>query len=99
MRGMREDVGNRWKGGAVTVARTVRVEGSGESVIAEPLEAVAKAHPAMSLGSYPFFGPEGYGSNLVLRGRDPAELARTVDQLIAALREAGVAHLREIDAS
>src|SRR3546814_3314420 len=72
MRGMLEDVGHRLKGGAVTAARTVRVEGSGESVIAEPLEAVAKAHPAMSLGSYPFFGPEGYGSNLVLRGRDPA---------------------------
>src|SRR3546814_5489477 len=63
MRGMLEDVGHRLTGGAVTVARTVRVEGSGESVIAEPLEAEAKAHPAMSLGSYPFFGPEGYGSD------------------------------------
>ena len=98
MRGMLEDVGPRLKGGAVTVSRTVRVEGSGEGVIAAPLEAVAKAHPAMSLGSYPFFGDGGYGSNLVLRGRDPAELAATVGELIAALQGAGVENVREIDA-
>ena len=99
MRGMLEDVGHRLRGGVVTVSRTVRVEGSGEGVIAAPLEAVAKAHPDMSLGSYPFFGAEGYGSNLVLRGRDPAELAGTVDELIAALRGAGVENVREIDAT
>jgi molybdenum cofactor synthesis domain-containing protein len=99
MRGMLEDVGHRLRGGVVTVSRTVRVEGSGEGVIAAPLEAVAKAHPDMSLGSYPFFGAEGYGSNLVLRGRDPAELAGTVDELIAALRGAGVENVREIDAA
>ena len=99
MRGTLEDVGHRLRGGVVTVSRTVRVEGSGEGLIAAPLEAVAKAHPAMSLGSYPFFGAEGYGSNLVLRGRDPAELAGTVDELIAALRGAGVENVREIDAA
>ncbi len=98
MRGMLEDVGHRLRGGVVTVSRTVRVEGSGEGLIAAPLEAVAKAHPAMSLGSYPFFGAEGYGSNLVLRGRDPAELAGTVDELIAALKDAGIENVREIEA-
>ncbi|MDB5424541.1 MAG: competence/damage-inducible protein [Phenylobacterium sp.] len=98
MRGMLEDVGPRLRGGAVTVSRTVRVEGSGEGVIAAPLEAVARAHPGMSLGSYPFFGPEGYGSNLVLRGRDAAELARTVEELTAALKDAGVEQVREVDA-
>jgi len=99
MRGMLEDVGPRLRGGAVTVSRTVRVEGSGESVIAAPLEAVAKAHPAMSLGSYPFFSAEGYGSNLVLRGRDPDELAETVAQLIAALQAAGIENVRELAAN
>src|SRR5579862_9833548 len=48
MRGMLEDVGWRLKGGAVVLSRTVRVEGFGEGVIAEPLEQVAKAHPGMS---------------------------------------------------
>jgi molybdenum cofactor synthesis domain-containing protein len=97
MRGMLEDVGPRLRGGAVTAARTVRVEGSGESVIAAPLEAVAKAHPAMSLGSYPFFDGSQFGSNLVLRGRDPAELTSTIGELIAALREAGVENAHEVD--
>jgi molybdenum cofactor synthesis domain-containing protein len=98
MRGMLEDVGPRLRTGAVTISRTVRVEGSGEGVIAAPLEIVAKAHPAMSLGSYPFFGPEGYGSNLVLRGRDPEEVARAVAELISALSDAGIGNLREMDA-
>ncbi|MDB5444297.1 MAG: putative nucleotide-utilizing enzyme/competence-damage associated protein [Phenylobacterium sp.] len=97
MRGMLEDVGPRLRTGAVTIARTVRVEGTGEGAIAAPLEAVAKAHPAMSLGSYPFFGPEGYGSNLVLRGRDPAEVEAAVGELIIVLSENGVANVREVE--
>ena len=98
MRAMLEDVGHRLRGGAVTVSRTVRVEGSGESVIAAPLEAVAKAHPAMSLGSYPFFDAGVYGSNLVLRGRDSDELAATIIELVSALKSAGIETVREMDA-
>jgi len=96
MRGMLEDVGPRMRGGRPTVSRTVRVEGSGEGVIAEPLEAVAKAHPDMSLGSYPFFNADGYGSNLVIRARDPEALAAVVTELIEALRQAGIDNVREV---
>ena len=71
MRGMLEDVGHRLVGGAVVISKTVRVEGSGEGVIAAPLEAVAKGRPNLSLGSYPFFGPDGYGSSLVVRAATP----------------------------
>ena len=60
-------------------------------VIAAPLEAVAKAHPDLSLGSYPFFSQDGYGSNLVVRGRDPAEVDAAVEALTAALSAVGVA--------
>ena len=63
------------------------------------METVAKAHPAMSLGSYPFFNEGVFGSNLVLRGRDPDEVAATVDELIAVLAGVGVQNVREIDAS
>jgi molybdenum cofactor synthesis domain-containing protein len=98
MRGMLEDVGHRLKTGAVVIARTVRVDGSGEGMIAAPLEAVAKAHPALSLGSYPFFSNEGYGSNLVIRGRDAAEVDATVGELTEALRAAGVAQITEVEA-
>ena len=97
MRGMLEDVGPRMRGGRPTVSRTVRVEGSGEGVIAAPLEAVAKAHPDMSLGSYPFFSPDGFGSNLVVRSRDPDALAGAVAELIVALKGAGIENVREIE--
>ena len=53
------------------------------------MAALAKAHPALSLGSYPFFSPEGYGSNLVIRGRDGDEVAATVEELVAALADIG----------
>lgn len=96
MRGMLEDVGPRLRTGAVTHSRTVRVEGSGEGAIAAPLEGVAKAHPSMSLGSYPFFTEGVYGSNLVLRGRDAAEVEATVEELIGVLKDAGITNVREV---
>jgi molybdenum cofactor synthesis domain-containing protein len=89
MRSMLEDVVTRLRTGKVVVSRTVRVEGAGEGVIAAPLEALAKAHPNLSLGSYPFFGEGGYGSQLVVRGRDEAEVTATVDALVDALSDIG----------
>jgi molybdenum cofactor synthesis domain-containing protein len=97
MRGMLQDVGPRMRGGRPTVSRTVRVVGSGEGAIAAPLEAVAKAHPDMSLGSYPFFGPDGYGSHLVLRSRDVDQLSGVVGELLAALKAAGIEDAREVE--
>jgi molybdenum cofactor synthesis domain-containing protein len=97
MRGMLEDVGHRLRTGAVVISKTVRVEGSGEGVIAAPLEAVAKAHPDLSLGSYPFFWPDGYGSSLVVRGRDAGEVDAVVVELVAALRAAGVQTIRPVE--
>ena len=97
MRGMLEDVGPRLRRGQVVIARTVRVDGAGEGVIAAPLEALAKAHPNQSLGSYPFYGPEGYGSNLVIRGRDEAEVEQTVVELIEALKDIGAKSIRQVD--
>ena len=93
MRGMMDDVGPRLRTGKVVIARTVRVTGSGEGVIAAPLEALAKAHPNLSLGSYPFYGEGGFGSNLVIRGRDADEVNATVEALIAVLKEIGVADI------
>jgi molybdenum cofactor synthesis domain-containing protein len=97
MRGMLEDVGHRLKGGSVVISKSIRIEGTGEGVLAAPLEAVAKAHPTMSLGSYPFFGPDGYGASLVLRGRDEAEVDAAVAELLAALGAAGVADIKPVE--
>ena len=98
MRGMMDDVVPRLRHGAVVIARTVRVEGAGEGAMAAPLEAVARSHPALSLGSYPFFGPEGFGSNLVVRGRDEGEVAATVEELIVALADVGAKTITRVEA-
>jgi len=74
----------------------VRVDGAGEGVIAAPLEVLAKAHPNQSLGSYPFYGPNG-SLHLVVRGRDEAEVETTVGELLEALRDIGAKSLRRID--
>jgi molybdenum cofactor synthesis domain-containing protein len=98
MRSMMEDVGPRLRTGAVVIARTVKVDGAGEGVIAEPLAALAKAHPELSIGSYPFFGQGTYGSNLVIRGRDQALVEATVEELIASLAGIGANSITKVDA-
>jgi molybdenum cofactor synthesis domain-containing protein len=95
MRGMLEDLGDRMRGGAPVVSRTVRVEGSPESLLAGPLERAAKAFPALAMGSYPYFGHAGYGASLVVRGLDRDELDRAVAALIAALAGDGIAAVEE----
>jgi molybdenum cofactor synthesis domain-containing protein len=97
MRGMLEDVGPRLRTGRVVVSRTVRVEGAGESAMAAPLEALARLHPELSLGSYPFFGPDGFGSNLVIRGRDPDAVTAVVEALVTALADVGARTITRIE--
>ena len=97
MRGMLEDIGHRLEGGAVVISKSIRIEGTGEGVLAAPLEATAKAHPTMSLGSYPFFGPDGYGSSLVLRGRNEAEVDTAAAELVAALEALGVQRIKPVE--
>ena len=80
-----------------TIGNVFVLAGVPQGAIAAPLEAVAKAHPSLSLGSYPFFTEGLYGSNLVLRSRDEAELTATVGELIAALRAAGIENVREVE--
>ena len=98
MQGMLEDVGPRLRTGRVVISRTVRVEGTGESVMAAPLEALANAHPNLSLGSYPFFSADGFGSNLVVRGRDADEVATAVDELVAAMAQIGARAVTRVEA-
>jgi molybdenum cofactor synthesis domain-containing protein len=97
MRGMLEDVMSRLRSGVVIISRTVRVEGAGEGAIAAPLEALARAHPDLALGSYPFFGEGGYGANLVVRGRDGAEVEATVEELIIALSGIGARSVARVE--
>lgn len=60
-------------GGAPLVSRTLRIE-RGEGDIAGPLGQLAAAHPDLSIGSYPFQKDGIYGSNIVIRGTDAAQV-------------------------
>jgi molybdenum cofactor synthesis domain-containing protein len=67
-------------GGAPLISRTRRID-RGEGDIAGPLGELARAYPALSIGSYPFQKDGRYGANIVLRGTDAAML----DAAVAAL--------------
>jgi molybdopterin-biosynthesis enzyme MoeA-like protein len=55
----------------------------GEGEIAADLGAVAVAYPAVSIGSYPFQRNGAYGTQLVARGADPAQVDAVMVQLAA----------------
>jgi molybdenum cofactor synthesis domain-containing protein len=89
MRGMLQDVGPRIKGGAVVKSVTVRAKGVREGQIANGLEALEQRADGVGFGSYPWFGPEGYGVHLVARTADVAALEQAGRDLTALIVEAG----------
>jgi molybdopterin-biosynthesis enzyme MoeA-like protein len=90
MRGMLEDVGPRIEGGAIVKSRTVRAVGLREGDLAAGLEALEEASAgAVTFGSYPWFGPDGYGVHLVARSADAAALVKAGADLMVLVRERG----------
>ena len=73
-------------GGAPLQSDTLRLE-RGEGDVAQPLGAVAKLYPELSIGSYPFQKDGIYGTNIVLRGTDPNQLEAAKKKLQQMLIE------------
>jgi molybdopterin-biosynthesis enzyme MoeA-like protein len=75
MQVMLDDVAPKLKTGVKMLSETVCAYAR-EGDIGTELGEIAKAHPAVIIGSYPFmdekFGPN---TNVVIRARDPAQLA------------------------
>ena len=69
-------------GGAALVSRTHRVE-RGEGDIAGPLGDLAKSHPELMFGSYPYQRDGKYGAHVVIRGYDAAEVDAALERLRA----------------
>ena len=69
-------------GGAPLVSQSIRVERP-EGEIAGPLGDLAAAHPDLSMGSYPFIQNGAHGTNLVIRGTDPAQIDAAMAELAA----------------
>ncbi|MEQ9258207.1 MAG: molybdopterin-binding protein [Roseovarius sp.] len=83
---MVESLMPRLTGGAPVVSRTLKVMRP-EGDVAGPLGDLAKRYPALSMGSYPFQLQGAFGTNLVLRGTDPAEVDAAMAELEKALAE------------
>jgi molybdenum cofactor synthesis domain-containing protein len=77
---------HRLETGLAVTSASVRVERP-ESVVAPKLGELARAFPDLSIGSYPYYGSGGYGTNLVVRGTDPARVAEAEAALIRAFRD------------
>lgn len=75
-------------GGAPVQSHTFRVAAP-EGDIAGPLGLLAKTHPEVSMGSYPFYS-KGPGATLILRSADRAALGQAADALRAVLASMGV---------
>jgi len=75
MQAMLDDVAPTLKTGAKMLSESVRAD-CREGDIGTELGEVAKAHPDVVIGSYPFLDEErGPNTNVVVRARDPQKLA------------------------
>jgi molybdenum cofactor synthesis domain-containing protein len=69
-------------GGAPLLSQSLRVN-RGEGEIAAGFGALAAEFPDLSMGSYPFIQNGAHGTNLVIRGTDPARLDTAMVRLVA----------------
>jgi molybdenum cofactor synthesis domain-containing protein len=56
-----------------------------EGDLAEPLERIARAHPEVEIGSYPFAREGRFGASLVVRGTDAAAVERVREKIVRAM--------------
>ena len=89
MRAMMEELAPRLRRGAVAQAATVEAT-IPEGRIAAALADIQKNHQMVSIGSYPFYREDGFGTQLVVRGRNQAEVEAAADAVEAAVRAEGV---------
>jgi len=88
MQAMLDGVLPRLAGGPQLHARTVACE-LGEGVIAADLSALQDRHPALEIGSYPYFRHGFFGVSLVLRGTNEEEVVGAADELAGIIRRLG----------
>lgn len=63
------------KGGPALISKSISCL-LGEGIIAKDLEKLQQYYPDVDIGSYPFFRPEGHGTTLVVRGKNPKIIER-----------------------
>jgi molybdenum cofactor synthesis domain-containing protein len=86
--GMLDGLTGTLEGGRPLVSVTVGSMAP-ESEVADLLREAERAHPGVSIGSYPFFREGKVGANFVVRSEDPALAQTCVDLIAASLESAG----------
>ncbi len=77
-------------GGPPIVSRAVYAIGLLEGRIAAGLKAIQDKHPALDLGSYPFYRATGNGVALVAKGPDPADAEAAIAEVTAMITQMGL---------
>jgi molybdenum cofactor synthesis domain-containing protein len=85
MRAMLDAIEPLLKRGAIVHAATVQAEGLGK---------IQSDHKAVAIGSYPYYREDGSGVQLVVRGRDAAEVETAALEIEALLRDLGTNSVR-----
>src|ERR1700749_3740797 len=93
MRAMLEDIEPQLQRGAVVHAQTVQAR-IPEGKIAAGLQTIQKNFPDLALGSYPYYREDGFGVQLVARGRDPARVESAALAIEAMIRGEGAEPVR-----
>jgi molybdenum cofactor synthesis domain-containing protein len=86
MQAMLDEVAPTLKTGIKMLSETVRAD-LREGDIGSPLAAIAKAHPQVMIGSYPFQEDGRPNTNIVIRSRDPEKLAAAKAAVIDMLAQ------------
>jgi molybdenum cofactor synthesis domain-containing protein len=87
MQAMLDEVAPRLRTGVKMLSETVRAD-CREGDVGTELGEIAKVHPDVMIGSYPFMDEvRGPNTNIVVRGRDPARLAAAKAAVEAMLDE------------
>jgi molybdenum cofactor synthesis domain-containing protein len=91
MQAMLDEVAPKLRTGIKMISESVRADAK-EGDIGTELGEVAKAHPEVAIGSYPFFDEKlGPNTNVVMRARDAGKLAaarRDVEAMLARVKSA-----------
>jgi molybdopterin-biosynthesis enzyme MoeA-like protein len=88
---MLDSIGPTLETGARVLSHTVEAGNLPEGTYAGDLADLAKAHPGVSIGSYPSMTQTGFANRIVVRGKDPQALdaARAdIEALVTRLRGA-----------
>ena len=90
MQAMFEALAPTLAGGEPILSRTLHAQGLLEGRLAAALGAIQARHPALDIGSYPFYRASGNGVAIVAKGTDAAAIGAAIGEVATMIREFGI---------